>query len=69
MMPEKTTTPGQNGISRMKKIEITYEEGSDYNSRPVAKIRGIALNTAERIIAEKVNEIIREINNNDKKGM
>ncbi len=46
----------------IEKIEITYEEGSDYNSRAVAKIKGRALTGKERIAYEKINEVIRELN-------
>jgi len=46
-------------------IPITYEEGSDYNSKPVAKINGIALRPVTQTIAEKLNEIIEHLNRLD----
>jgi len=39
-------------------IEITFEEGSDYNSSLVAKIQGQALTQKELIFATKINEIV-----------
>ena len=44
------------------KLPITYEEGSDENSPPVAKLRGIALTPAEQIIAEKLQDVIDNLN-------
>lgn len=49
-------------MTKIEKIHITYEEGSDHNSPPVAKIKGIALGRKERIVAEKVNELIEHHN-------
>ena len=42
----------------MTPIKIEYTEGSDYNSKPIARINGIALTPTEQILAEKLNEIM-----------
>lgn len=46
----------------IEEIPITLEEYSDYNSDYVAKYRGIALGRKEKIIFQKINEIIRFLN-------
>lgn len=46
----------------MEKIPVTYEEFSDHNSKPVAKVNGMAMRPITQILVDKVNELIEREN-------
>lgn len=50
----------------IKRIPVTAEELSDYNSPPVIKLNGIALTPPEVYIIMVLNEIIDTINKMNK---
>lgn len=53
----------------IKRIPVTAEELSDYNSPPVIKLNGIALTPPEVYIINILNEVIDTINKMNKGDM
>jgi len=51
--------------SMIEEIHVTEEEYSDWNNDYVWKIKGIALGRKEKIIVQKINEIIQALNTGD----
>lgn len=49
----------------IEEIHVTEEEYSDWNNDYVWKIKGIALGRKEKIIVQKINEIIQALNTGD----